>query len=153
MIQWIRNRIWNRRRLIFRYHDGVRTRRADPIELAAGLHAHDAYLHSHLSEAVDGDRDAIDIVARTACDVFGVHPLAVDGKSGMTVAERVELMLAFDLYLIELKKNIDPSPTQRIFTESTSVKSPEPAMNNTSDSGSTVDDPPSEPPNASDSAS
>lgn len=118
--------------MIFRYHDGSRVRSADPIVLASLLHEHDEYLYRHLGEAADGDSDSIDIVARAVCDVFGVQPLA--GKTGLTVAERIELMMAFDLYLIELKKNTGRFPTSPDFTESTSPPSPAPTTSDSSDS-------------------
>ncbi|MFG0261030.1 MAG: hypothetical protein ACF788_01375 [Novipirellula sp. JB048] len=146
ILQWVRNRIWNKRRLIFRYHDGRRVRSADPIVLAAGLHGHPEYLYRHLRDAAEGDQESIDIVARAACDVFGVSPLEGSGQGGLTVAERIELMMAFDLYLFELKKNIAVSPTSPVSTEPTSPPSPAQTTSDTSDSGSTADEPSSEPP-------
>lgn len=111
MLNWLRNRLWQRRRLLFRFHDGSRIRRADPLAIAIALHAHPTYLPRHLSEAVDGDKDALLTVAQAATDVFGVAALTSQYKSGLTLNERLELMLAFDAYLRALKKNTVASAT------------------------------------------
>ena len=153
ILRWLRQRIWRRRRLIFRFNDGSRVRSVDPIEVAMALHDHARYLPGHLKGAAEGDREAQQIAAAAACDVFGVRPLQPDGKSGLTVSERIELLMAFDLYLLTLKKNIGRSPTRRSSTGSTSANSLEPITSDTSASGSTGTERPSEPPKSSDSAS
>ncbi len=152
MIQWLRNRSWNKRRLLFRFHDGRRTRSVDPVEIAMALHSHDVFLYQHLIDAADGDVDSQKVVAQTACDVFGVHPLDSDHRIGLTIAERIELVMAFDLYLMSLKKSIDPTLTPPSFTESTSKESESATTSATSDSGSTENDPPSDPPTSGEPA-
>jgi hypothetical protein len=119
MLTWIRTKIWKRRRLIFRFHDGRRIRAIDPVEVAIALHSHPVFLYRHLSEAADGDFEAQRIVAQTACDVFGVSSVAEDEHYGLTVAERIELVMSFDLYLMELKKNTAVSLTSAPSTVST----------------------------------
>ena len=117
MISFIREWLWRRHRAIFRYRDGSKIRSIDPIAVALALHAHPKFLPSHLHEAASGDPSAMAIVSHAACDVFGVRPF--DGKSGLTVAELIELMLAFDVYCLALKKNTGLSPTRPNFTGST----------------------------------
>jgi hypothetical protein len=135
MFRMIAQMLWRRRRNIFRFNDGRRVRSADPIAVAIALHEHKEYLPHHLGEATDGNPEAMMIVARAACDVLGVHPLAANGKSGLTAAELLELMQAFDGYLFALKKNIEHSLTKRGYTESTSPDLSEPITNDTSDCG------------------
>jgi hypothetical protein len=134
MLRLIGQYLWRRRRNIFRFNDGIRVRSADPIAVAIALHEHKHFLPRHLGEAVGGDHEAMMIVARTACDVFGISLLA-DGKDGLTVTESLELMLAFDAYLWSLKKSIDLSLTKQGCTESTLPGSSEPITNDTSDCG------------------
>lgn len=135
MLSRFRRWLWSRRRSIFRYYDGSKTRAIDPIAVAIALHEHPKFTFRHLQEAAAGDQEAMLIVAATACDVFGVTPLAADGKSGLTIPERLELMLVFDVYCLALKKNIAPSPIPPTSTVSTSPKSSEPITNDTSVSG------------------
>ena len=144
LIQWLRNRRWKRRRLIFQFHDGTRIQAIDPIEVSVAIHDHPEFLHRHLKETTEGDSESQAIAARTACDVFGVSPLDVASGTGLTVTERVELMMAFDLYVIALKKNTRHSPTPPSSMESTSNPSSKATTSDTSPSGSIVDDPISE---------
>jgi len=134
MLRLLGQYLWRRRRNIFRFNDGRRVRSADPIAVAIALHEHKHFLTRHLGDAVGGDHEAMMIVARTACDVFGISLLA-DGKDGLTVTEALELMLAFDAYLWSLKKSTELSLTKRGYTESTSPGSSEPTTNDTSDCG------------------
>jgi hypothetical protein len=139
MFNRIRQYFHSRRRLIFRFNDGSRIRGVDPIETSVALHNHESYLPRHLKEAASGEREAQRIVAQTACDVFGVSRF--DGyKTGMTVAERIELMFAFDTYIEVLKKNIGLSPMLPTSTESTSQTSSDPTTNDTLGSTSTATD-------------
>lgn len=151
MLRWFANRRWNKRRLIFRFNDGRRIRRVDPVEIAIALHEHPEYLPEHLKEASSGSPDAQRTVAKAACDVFGVEPLSEN--RGLTVNERIELVMAFDLYLLALKKNTVVSPISRDSTASTSADLSEPTTNDTSVSGSTASEPPSDQPTPTASAS
>ena len=137
LLNWIRTKLWQRRRLIFRYHDGESQRAADPVEIAIALHGHTEFLYRHLEDAAEGDKDAQQVVARAACDAFGVEPLSPDGSYGLTVAERIELVMAFDLFLMKLKKNTVHSQTLATSMESTSSNSDGKTTNSTLDSGST----------------
>lgn len=149
LFRWLHNR----RRKIFRFNDGRKIRSADPIEVSIALAEHAKFLPEHLEDARWGDVESLEIVATTACDVFGVQPLSADGKSGLTVGERLELLLAFDLYLMALKKNIGRSPTPRSSTESISPGSSGKTTSDTSGSGQTAPEPSSDPPKSTDSAS
>ena len=110
LLYWLRKRLWQRKRLIFRYHDGTRNVGADPIEVSIAMHAHPKFLYRHLHEAVDGNLESQTIVSDMACEIFNVKPLSPDGKTGLTRAELLALVMAFDLYRIALKKNIEPLP-------------------------------------------
>jgi len=135
MLSMFRRWLWSRRRSIFRFRDGSKIRAIDPIAVAIALHEHPAFTFRHLQEASCGDRDAMLIVAKTACDVFGVHPLAADGKSGLTIPERLELMLSFDVFCAALKKNTAPSPIPPDSMESTLPESSEPTTSDLPESG------------------
>jgi hypothetical protein len=137
MIKFIAQMLWRKRRNIFRFNDGRGVRSADPIAIAIALHEHKEFLPRHLGEAASGEPEAMMIVARTASEVFNVPFLAANGKIGLTAAEMLELMLAFDGYMWLLKKSTERFLTKRGFTESTSPQSSEPIMNDTSDSGPT----------------
>ena len=131
LINWLRNKLWQRRRLIFRFHDGKRIRRADPLAAAIALHAHPKYLPRHLGQARDGDKEAIQIVADAATDIFGLQPLSADGRQGLTINERLEIMLGFNAYLRALKKNTVASATSHSSTVATSIPSSDPATSDT----------------------
>lgn len=112
ILNLLRQHFWNRRRLLFRFHDGRRVRGIDPVEVLTRLADHEDYLPRHLSDAVNGDRESQQIVAKAACEAFGVKPY--DGKrTGLTVAERLHLMLTFDAWTIVVKKNIASWPIQQ----------------------------------------
>lgn len=124
---WLSQRLWQKRRQIFRFNDGSRVRAVDPIAIAVALKEHKEFLPRHLTGAVNGDPESRKKVADAACDVFGVVPF--DGlKTGLTVAERIELMLAFDLWMLTVKKNFAFSQMSQTSTESTSTFSSEPTI-------------------------
>lgn len=131
LINWLRNKLWQRRRLLFRFHDGKRIRRADPLSAAIALHSHPKYLPRHLVEARNGDKEAMQIVADAATDIFGLQPLSPDGKRGLTLNERFEIMLGFNAYLRALKKNTVASATSRSSTAATSPPSSSPTTSDT----------------------
>jgi hypothetical protein len=152
MFQWLRRLVWNRRRLIFRFYNGSKVVAVDPITIATALHEHKEYLPKHLEDAAKGDVEAQRIVANTACEVFGVSRF--DGyKSGMTVAERIDLMFKFDTYLLALKKNINPLLIPRSFTGLTSDDYKSPTTSVTSDCGPIANEACCEPPTSCNSES
>lgn len=152
MIRLLRQWFWRQRRLIFRFNDGSKIVAVDPISIAIAIHEHPKFLPRHLREAADGDRESQAIVANAARDVFGVTRF--DGyKTGLTVAERIELMMAFDTYLNALKKNTGHSLTSPISTASMSPSLNTPIMSDTSDCGSTGTGPSYAPQTSTESAS
>jgi hypothetical protein len=133
MLRFIGQLLWRRRRNIFRYNNGRKICCIDPVVAMFGLHEHKSFLPRHLGEAVDGDPEAMRIVCQAACEVFKVHPLSADGKSGLTASEMIELMIAFDAYLFALKKNIERSQTKPGYMASTSQGLSESITNDMSD--------------------
>lgn len=110
MLQWLRNRLAERQRLIFRYWDGRRIHRGDPLVLYRGLKNHEEFDYdSHLAAHDNGDDDATAVCARAVCDVFGVEPLSDEG--GLTENERLALLKTFTEYVLGLKKSTSPPPT------------------------------------------
>lgn len=152
LIRWIRNRLRARRRLIFRFWDGSQIRGADPVIVATRLHEHTSYLHQHLFDTAQGDTEALAIVASAACDAFDVSELRSDGKAGLTRSELYELMVAFDQYMLALKKNTATSPISQASTDATSTPSSEATTSDSLGSGSIDDDPTSGKAKSTDSA-
>lgn len=89
---------------IFAYFDGQKWRSIDPIQVIYALENHPKFsAEKHLEDAQKGDRQAVEIIADTVCDVFGVKPYE-DGQ-GLTIAERKGLLDTFYLYCQAVKKN------------------------------------------------
>lgn len=126
--------LFNRSRKIFRFNDGRRVRAVDPVAAALALKEHPTYLRKHLFDSMRGDVDAQRIVAQAACDVFDVKPLDANGR-GLSMTERIELVMGFDLYLSALKKNSVAFPTSPSSTVPTSEPSTEAITPATSASG------------------
>lgn len=93
----------DRRRLLFRFYDGRRYRRADPLVISDNLANDSEYLPRHLESAMLGDQDAIKLCGRVACRVFDV--LEATDNEGLTLSERLELLLTFTRWIAALKKN------------------------------------------------
>ena len=97
----------SRKRHIFRFREGRRYRYVDPVTVSLLLAEHPEYLPRHLEEAREGDLEAIEICGRAAIDAFGVEPADPNSPSGMTLSDRVKLLIAFDLWIIGLKQKHD----------------------------------------------
>lgn len=107
MIAFI-SKLWRPKgRHIFRFRVGRRWRYADPVTVHMLLAEHAEYLPRHLAEARAGDLEAIEICGRVACDAFGVSSLDDDPKRGLSIAERIKLLLAFDHYKMALRHKHD----------------------------------------------
>lgn len=92
-------------RLIFCFDDGAgNLRRIDPIVACNQLAEDPEYLPRHVDEARLGDRQSLAICGNAANRAFGVCDVA-DGPAGMTLADRLALMIRFNDYLWALKKN------------------------------------------------
>lgn len=118
MFGWLQRR----KRQIFKYWDGTRTRHADPLILQTKLFAHEDYQPEKF-KLVDkpdefGDRARAQAF-KVLQDVFGFPPLADDGKSGLTMDEAFSLFESFCVYLDGLKKNIEVSQSTAGPMEST----------------------------------
>jgi hypothetical protein len=104
---WFRITSRNRSRSsnrIFAYFDGQAWRSIDPISVIYALENHPEFsAEKHLKAAHEGNRQAIETIANTVCDVFGVQPYC-DGI-GLTIAERKALLDTFCLYCEAVKKN------------------------------------------------
>lgn len=126
----IRRWYWNRHREIFRYHDGTRYCRIDPVAAMISLDQDPNYLPDrHLPGAMEGDPESLLFVCRAAERTFGVQRF--DGKKGLTIAETIGLLQGFDAYMLALKKNASPLPTP---PPSTDAISPGSSGETTSDS-------------------
>jgi hypothetical protein len=111
-----------RRRLIFRFWDGLQLRRVDPIVVARGLAAHPEFSEStHLPLCDAGDIDAIATTAGAVRDVFGVPPFA-DG--GLAELECLAVLNDFQHWLFSLKKNTNTLPTSPPDTGGTQDETP-----------------------------
>ena len=117
---WIFKRLRDRKRLIYRFHDGANRRCADPLLVSNRLFEHPSYVRErHLTAATQGDTEAQNIVAQAACDAFDVQPLSSNGKYGLTIKERIQLMIGFDAYIEHVKKNTAVSQIPQQPTELT----------------------------------
>lgn len=136
MLRFLTNWRAKRGRQIFRYWDGNKMRRIDPLEAMLRISAHPTYnveLHPKLLDA--GDVEATRITCQAVKDVFGVTDYDPVKNTGLTVAEQLALLGAFSLYIDGLKKSTDSTATFAGSTEGpTSSDSSEPTTNATPDS-------------------
>ena len=118
-MQFLR-RLWSRdqspARLVFEYHDGTRSRRADPLAAVAALEAADPKFAEHLAELDDSDKPGVALPPGAVADevkagrkeavaklleatraAFGLKPL--DDTGGLTEAETMQVLMAFLLWM------------------------------------------------------
>lgn len=105
---WI-NTFLERRRLraraLFRYHDGRRTRFADPAEVWRGLLTHPKMDFGQMMPMAErGQEPETGIVLAALCEVFRVDPWDDSKECGLTTWEILDLVRQFDEYLTRLKK-------------------------------------------------
>lgn len=115
LFRWLRNR----RRNIFRFHDGIRNRAIDPLVAWRIMWEHpecnpEVDFEPAVGLAPDGsrvkfDNGAQDRVLKMAREMFGLKPYS-EGSPGLTVAETIELLWSFLAYMRSLKKKPDQSP-------------------------------------------
>ncbi len=112
-MQWLRRWIERRRlrqRAIFAYHDGTRTRYADPAQIWRSLLNHpDMDLAEMGPPAEQGKEPAASTVLAALAEIFAVERWDESSKRGLTDWEILDLPHQFDEYLATLKKNISPS--------------------------------------------
>lgn len=112
MVGWVR-RLFRRRndRRLFRYHDGNRWRRIDPLVATRALGSDPEFNWETHPPLVDkGDIEAIRVTANAVRRSFDVQAYSEDG-GGLTEGESIALLLRFAAYTDSLKKSIDRSPT------------------------------------------
>lgn len=149
MFAWLRDR----RREIFRFHDGIRRRRIDPIPTIIALESHELFNPRDDPRLLEsGDTDASLRVSQAVREVFGIQQLNDRGK-GLTMTEQLAVLTRFYLFLEMLKKKSSPSPTPPLPTEaSTSTRYMLGDMPLFADSGGPSTGPNSGTPTASESA-
>lgn len=149
MLTTLRQFFARRRRAIFRYHDGLRTRFGDPSAHYRALLEHPRFdwaVHPLLIEvpipvgedparvkaAEKVSLEALGITADAVREAFDVPPVAA---GGLTELECVRLLAAYADYLVAVKKNISG---RQISPEPMAPKSSEPSTTSSrSASGST----------------
>jgi len=105
------------RRLIFKFWDGARERRADPMEVFRAIETDPKYRIGVTDILVDaGDHESIDTSLAMIRRVFGVAQWT-ESSPGLTEQETLELMANFCLYIAALKKNTPTTPTSSSATE------------------------------------
>lgn len=140
------------RRNIFQYWDGTRKRRGDPLDIQRKLDLHPEYRYDvHPALAQDGDPEAVEICLDAIQVAFDLP--AFDEAQGLTIDEKVNLLVAFGRFIEAVKKNIWHLPTLRVPTDATSNESTEPTTSNSSGSQSSKTEPKSEKSTASDAES
>lgn len=141
-MQWLRNLLdrRQRRRGLFRYHDGRRWRYGDPFLIWRRLQNHEkCNLETMAPELDEGKEPESTIVLEAIAEVFGVQRWNDETCTGLIDWELVALLSQLDEFLEGLKKNINPGPISSPPMESESSISPVPPgdpMNSSSDSGS-----------------
>jgi len=124
MFAWFTRRRLEKRRRIFRFWDGTRTRAIDPLQAYYALQEHPTFnqdVHCKLVDA--GDPEATRIATEAVRDVFGVQAYDADKRVGLTVGETLGVLLDFYGYLEEQKKSTVPSPISPSSTEEASTSS------------------------------
>ena len=117
-----------RKRLLFRYWDGQRDRRGDPVAMFRKLVSHPTFrLDMHPRLVDEGDEESIEETIQATCDVCGVSRWSEESP-GLTQMELLELFTAFCDYVAGLKKNI-------VFG---SIRSPATAESTSSDSSGEI---------------
>lgn len=93
-----------RARAIFSYETRQGTRHCDPLLVAMALQTDPEYKPEHLVKAKQQDPVCLEIVANAAARAFQVKRLSSADDTGMTIAELLGLLDAFDLWCFQLQK-------------------------------------------------
>ena len=102
MFGWLRNR----KRQLFRYWDGARWRRADPLRLWRRIVNEWDELRPLLECADTGKEPETTQAIQWLCGLFGVSRWSEDNARGLTDAELFGLLEQFYGYLDALKKSM-----------------------------------------------
>lgn len=128
--------IWNllrrrrlRRRGLFCYHDGRKTRWADPMAVWRHLCNHSQVNMDTVADTVDAREEPETTNFLTAlCEAFGVQRFDSETTSGLRDGELFDLFYALSDHFSALKKNSSPGPILSPPTESESSIFPEPPV-------------------------
>lgn len=132
----------NRDRSIYRFHDGTRRRSIDPLVAYRATFSHpgfswDTTMATLNATRIPGDEghvarklEMFAAAADCARAVFRIPPFEA---GGLTERECAQLLLDFEFYVAEVKKNGSPQPTSPPSVEPTPV-----ATKADSESGSTA---------------
>lgn len=104
-----------RRRLkdaTYRFFNGRKWVRIDPVAVNLAYATHPEYnesIHPKLADA--GDPEALRIVLKATCDVFGVKPFDPNTEDGLTAEELIDLAIDFAEWSASKKNDGEPLPT------------------------------------------
>jgi hypothetical protein len=111
---------------LFEYHDGTRTRKADPIQLGhrilASYPKESSIEHDMKLLSSNIEKEALQAFARIvqmARTAFSLEPFSEDEKGnerGVTDSEALFVLMSYGTYCDGLKKNIPGLPTSPSFT-------------------------------------
>lgn len=126
LLGWWRRSREEKNRRIFRYWDGLRWRRKDPIEIMRALIEHPTFDgETDPVLAVEGKgRIALEASARcrqAVQEIFEAQPYNEKTGKGLTEGESYGLLMQFGEYTGALKKNGNEPPTSSVDTRSTSL--------------------------------
>ena len=134
MLNWIRRKLFNRSRNIFRYWDGQRFIRDDPQVLYRKLATHSRFEWDVHTQLIDQDDESREIVLDATREIFHIQKFDPETERGLTEEETFNLLWSFMNYCHSKKKNTNPSPTPQPSTES--ATSADSATSSGSDFGS-----------------
>ena len=147
-LSWVRSLVWRpaRSRFIFQYHDGIRSRRADPFVIYRGFETHPTFNWKEDPKLLGLQDNAVVLetsekMAAAVRDVFDLPPF---DAGGLTEQECQRLFFAFCEYTQRVKKNGSPPQISPESTESTCSESSDtrPASDSTSmETGSSCETP------------
>jgi hypothetical protein len=140
MFQWLKTRLERRRlqdRGLFRYHDGTRTRYADPFVVWRALNNHPEMNLEKQADFVDiGQEPETTTVVKAFCDVFDVKRWDDTKRTGLMDWEILDLINQLEGFLAPLKKNISLGQTSSPPTESASLTGSEVPLSEVTSSSS-----------------
>lgn len=138
-----------RKRELFKYWDGSKTRYADPIKIDHGFLSHPTYRNDVHPQTIQAatlspeDKEiqtlgveAWGIMVNAILEVFDVKEWK-ENQPGLTQNECMELFNQYGEYVATLKKNIESTPTLQPSTVVTSPASSDEITNGSADSIST----------------
>jgi hypothetical protein len=117
---WLRRKVTDRQRNIFKFYDGEKLRGVDPLLVWRLIMTHPDFNPEVHGPAFDkGDVEAWKIVLKCARDAFEIPPFTETGKPGLTEQELSSLFKRFLAYCDDLKKSFETSQPSLPSTEQT----------------------------------